>query len=274
MTIKRSKPFYSKRVYFIGLSVLFLSIFFVNYAAAYDESFPVDMTEMVQAFNEGGKKISGGVDMTLISRYVWRGQYYTQGPGWQPEGFVSGYGFTGSVWGSMALGNEQYQGKFSEIDLSLIYAKEIYGLTIAPGYVHYFYPVGGAASTGELFLMLDYKFKYLHIFTSQFFDVKEYRKSYYGAFGVAFLYDFKERFSLKTAASTSWGDPRFNEAYFTVDKWTSTVVSLDVSLGIEVLKWLFIKPGATYDIVVDGDLRKATGEPNLITVGVDVGFAF
>lgn len=275
MKLPKSTIFCSFKISARFLAIAFLLLLFSSSALAYDESFPVDMSEMVEGLSKSGSTINGGINSTFVSRYVWRGQYYTKGPGWQPEGWVSAYGFIGSVWGSMPLANEQYQGEISEIDLSLIYAKKIKNLTVAPGYVHYLYPATpDVPSTGEAFLMLDYEFEYLHIFTSQFFDVKEYRGSYYGTFGLAFLHDFFDRFSFKGAISTSWASAEFNKVYFNVDKWTSSTVSFDTSLTIDILDWLFVVPNATYDILVDGDLRKQTGQPNLITGGITIGFVF
>ena len=203
------------------LVIVFPSLLLSSSALAYDESFPVDLAEMVEELSENGSTIDSGFNSTIVSRYVWRGQYYTQGPGWQPEGWVSANGLIGSVWGAMPLDNEPYQGEFSEIDLSVIYGKKIKNFTIAPGYVHYLYPATpGDPSTGELFLLLDYELKKLHFFTSHFFDVKECPGSYYGTCGLAFLHDFSEKCSFKGAVSTSWASAEFNKEYFLVDKST------------------------------------------------------
>lgn len=258
----------------LATSVSFLLSLLPISVSAYDESFPVDMAETAEEIESDGKPVNGGVNMSLVSRYVWRGQYCTKGPGWEPEVWASAYGFVGSVWGAVPLSNDPYQGEFSEVDLSLMWAKKIKGLTIAPGYAHYCYPASGDPSTGELFMMMDYELKPFHIFTSQFFDVKENKGAYFGTLGFAFVYDFLERYSLKTALSTSWASPRFNEAYFSVDKWTISQVSFEIGVGISILEWLSIRPSFNYDVLADKALRDSTGEPNLFTFSIFIGAYF
>ena len=101
MKLPKSTIFCSFKISARFLAIAFLLLLFSSSALAYDESFPVDMSEMVEGLSKSGSTINGGINSTFVSRYVWRGQYYTKGPGWQPEGWVSAYGFIGSVWGSM-----------------------------------------------------------------------------------------------------------------------------------------------------------------------------
>lgn len=221
------------------------------------------------------KILDAGVEFDFNSRYVWRGLYLSQGAVWQPSAWISKWGFTPSVWGNFVLNNEINQGEFNEVDLTLTYAYETHGFTVEPGFIYYLFPNTGVASTGEVSLTLAYQvYGPLSVFTSHYVDVKAFKGGYYGLFGIGIDQGIGKLFTFSSSVSTSWGSGDYNRGYFGVPEMTVDVLAIDIGLNCKPHPNVYVRPHFRYSVLLDSDIRDATGEPNLFRVGVAVGYEY
>jgi hypothetical protein len=224
---------------------------------------------------EEEKILDAGVEFDFVSRYVWRGIYLSDGAVWQPSAWLSKWGFTPSVWTNFVLNNETNQGEFNEIDLTLTYSYETHGFTVEPGFIYYFFPNTGVASTGEFFLTLAYQiYGPLSVFTTHYVDVKEIKGAYYGLFGIGVDQDIGELFTFSSSAAVSWGSGKHNNGYYGVSQTAANVLTFDISFNCKPHKNVYVRPHFQYGVLLDSSIRNATGEPNLFSVGVAVGYEY
>lgn len=103
------------------------------------------------------------VALDLNQGYVWRGITFNDGLVFQPSLDVRTAGGLGlNVWGNMDIDDYDgayEEGEFSEVDITLSYAREVGAVTLGGGYLEYLYPhqTGGTnalAGTREVYLSL------------------------------------------------------------------------------------------------------------------------
>jgi len=112
-------------------------------------------------------------ETTLASKFMWRGQRLTDGWNLQPSGTVGIKGFSFNLWGKLDLqavsegdnyflrgnpdapdrGGNGLRGKFSEVDLTFSYERELRRFSMEAGTITYILPYNGDScpSTTEIF---------------------------------------------------------------------------------------------------------------------------
>lgn len=118
-------------------------------------------------------ELSASGELTVASKYIWRGQRLTNDWSLQPSGTLSLGGFSFNAWGTLDLtavnegdslpiavnpeagpgNNNGLRGKFSEIDLTASFAHSIKDVDIEAGVIFYSFPERSASlpSTTELY---------------------------------------------------------------------------------------------------------------------------
>lgn len=103
------------------------------------------------AAEEPAPSVTGGVNVDLFSKYVWRGFALTDRFAFQPSVFVSTKGLTVTSWSSFSPtgvdDNGGFPGCFNEDcpawrehDLTIDYSKPVGKATISVGYINYLFP--------------------------------------------------------------------------------------------------------------------------------------
>jgi len=125
---------------------------------------------------EAEPPFSFSFDTTLVSKFMWRGQRLTDGWNQQSAGTFGVKSFSVNVWTKMdlqalnegdtsflsqnpdfgGLGGSGLRGKFSEVDLTFSYAKELSKATITGGAITYIFPYTSYPSTTEVFGRLSF----------------------------------------------------------------------------------------------------------------------
>lgn len=115
-------------------------------------------------------------ETTLASKFMWRGQRLTDGWNLQPSATLGVKGFSANLWGKYDLqavsegdnyflrgnpdaplaGGNGLRGKFSEVDLTFTYARELSGVSMEAGTITYILPynLSSCPSTTEIFAAL------------------------------------------------------------------------------------------------------------------------
>jgi len=236
--------------------------------------FSQDSSREIPSPEESEKKISGGVSVDFVSKYVWRGIPSSEGPVLQSEGWFSAYGAQVLVWSNLDLG-EAPDGRLNEIDLQASYEYEWKHLKVEPIFLFYFFPnQGGTAPTGEGGIKLSYTLGPFHFTTGHAFDIMEFRGAYFGAVGASYQHEFYSYFSLETGAGIGWGNAQFNEAYFALPKAALNVFQWNLALTFTPCRYLYLTPHLKVSSILDGSLRGQVSSPTNVYGGLQIGAEF
>ncbi len=201
-----------------------------------------------------------GLDLPVVSSYVWRGLEVNKEAVFQPSLTVPlGYDLGFNFWGNMDLsgygeeaGYGNRSGEFTEIDLTLDYSKSFGPITADVGIISYMFP-GVAATTHELFASFS-----ADVPTSPslavYSDVDEIKGSY-------FLLGLSHSFELKTgplnsldlSASAGYGSASYNRGYFGLDKAAPVDLVLGLSLPFS-FGTVGVTPAVHYSYLLDNEI--------------------
>lgn len=90
--------------------------------------------------SEEGRIISVSEDFAINSKYVWRGFLLDDDPVLQSGISLGAGGFSGSIWGSFDIDNEDALTASEEVDYVLSYSFSLKNLTFSLGHTYYDFP--------------------------------------------------------------------------------------------------------------------------------------
>lgn len=154
--------------------------------------------------------------LDLNSAYVWRGQTFNDGFVAQPSiDVATELGIGINVWGNLDI--DDYNdtldsGEFSEIDLTISYAKSFGKLDLGVGYIEYLFPTtetGGAEGTREVYLSLAYGLPAsLSVGLDIYYDFDEV-EDYYNVLSVGWGMDLAQGLSLEAGLSAAYAGDEY-----------------------------------------------------------------
>lgn len=117
---------------------------------------------------------TAGADLSVQSKYIWRGMNFNDQAVFLPDAWLSWQGFTATLVGELEM-TDVYQrhNQFTEVDYYLEYGRSFGPVGAALGYGHYVYPHTGTLSTGELYGKLKSSLKIVEVSVSAFYDAEE-----------------------------------------------------------------------------------------------------
>jgi hypothetical protein len=209
-------------------------------------------------------KVTGEVDLSILSAYVWRGYEQTRNSIVVQPAVTLGYkDFSLNVWGSLdtkpySAGNANYAAQYTETDFTISYSKKFGILQVTPGYIYYALGApfaGGAAplASQEVFLTLALD-TFLSPTLTAYKEIDHYHQWYF-LLGVSHTIEFNKMISLKLAATASYLVSNDENTYArfdgnslpTADKYNNFHDgTVSVSLPITVYKTVAITPTASY----------------------------
>lgn len=228
-------------------------------------------------------KVSGQIDLSVLSAYIWRGQELTRNSVvLQPAATVGYKGFSLNVWGNLdtkpySAGDEKYGSKHTETDYTLSYSKKFGIVQVTPGYIYY---ALGAPNSGdqvtvypdsqEVFLSLGLD-TILSPTLTAYKEIDHYHQWYF-LLGVSHTFEFNKKVGLKLAASASYLLSQDETTYAKYDNNSQPTTdkyknfhdgTVSVSLPINVYKTFVVTPVASYVFPLCDDARyemKARGK--------------
>jgi hypothetical protein len=218
-------------------------------------------------------KVTGGLDVSVLSAYIWRGQELTRhSVVVQPSATLSYKGFTANVWGNLdtkpySAGDAKYAGNFTEADITLSYLKKIGIVQMGAGYIYYALAAPYAGATDpqdaqEVFVTLGLD-TLLQPTLTAYKEVDHYHQWYF-LLGVSHVLEFNKVVSLKLAASASYllstDETTYakydGNAMATTDKYNNFHDgTVSVSLPLAVYKTLTVTPTVSYVFPLCNDAR-------------------
>jgi hypothetical protein len=214
--------------------------------------------------------ITWGAEVDVVSKYVWRGFPYSQGPVLWPSAWISARGVTVSLFTNLEPG---YDPTLNEYDISVTYERTVGRLTWAATYVRYAYGEGKLwLSTTELVGRAAYAVGHGEIFASHAFDVDLYRGSAYLEAGYALTRELDAKSTLTADATVAFWS-KFIEKYAGASNSTIGPVSVNVACTRQLTPHFSVRPHFTFSHIPDAGVRKLLSPP-AATFGVAAVLAF
>jgi hypothetical protein len=225
--------------------------------------------------------VTFGVAADFFSKYVWRGQNLVDNWVMQPSASVGYKGFTGSIWANSDITGEVVgDWEFNEIDYAIDYSNKIPGqetFGFSTGLIYYDFPGTDFDATTEFYAGLSADV-FLSPAIKWFYDFDEAEGSYI-QFSVGHTLEKIQEWredcycDLQVGASVGYAMDGFNDFYFGVDDGALNDVTLSVGVPFSFGS-LTIKPSIAYSMMIDDDIRAATGKSDNFWGGVGLAYSF
>jgi hypothetical protein len=246
-------------------------------------------------------KLTAGLDVPVLSAYVWRGQVLNDKPVVEPSLTVSKAGFSLNAWANYNI-NNSYAGyaqdnkrDFSEVDLTASYATTV-GSTNCPialggGFVQYLFP-NQTLTTGEGSNAVSKAYPGSHevygtiglpsLFLAPTLTVYYDFDAADGVYAnLAFSQSFevvKDTASVVASASLGFGNKKYNEYYFAESKSALNDLVLGLAVPITLPAGWTLKPMVQYVTLPDsaiGDGAEALyGHKSRVVGSLTASYAF
>jgi hypothetical protein len=256
-------------------AVLFLLIIVISpvISRAEAEEQKSAVPEQTPAVTQAEDKVTGEVDLSVLSAYIWRGYEQSRNSVVVQPAITASYkGFSLNVWGNLdtrpySAADAKYAAKYTETDYTISYSKKFGILQVTPGYIYYGLGAPYAGGTApldsqELFLTLGLD-TILQPTLTAYKEIDHYRQWYF-LLGVSHTIEFNKVISLKLAASASYLLSTDETTYAkydsnslpTTDKYNNFHDgTASVSLPIAVYKTMSITPTVSYVFPLCDDAR-------------------
>jgi len=220
--------------------------------------------------------LAANLDITYVSKYVWRGIAQTREGAMQPSlTLTHKSGLSFNFWAS----NDFEAGKLTETDYSLNYAWSIANISWSAGYVYYAFPNTPFASTSEVYASAGFGGAFTPTLSISY-DVGE-AKGYYASLGVGYavpLSGMAKSTALDLSAKLSVSSANDSKFYYGVDKTALSDLCLTAAAPIGMKCGVGITPSLCYTTVIDGSLRRSLSwlglKPDNLVGALTVACAF
>lgn len=198
------------------LAVLVAAATTLSVACAGETPAPAELTEEDQSL-----PLSASVSLDVLSDYLWRGQICNDNPVWQPAATVSfdagDYGsLSANVWSSFDLTHKRGTATDSrrsaglqEIDYTLSYAVELWGVGLDVGHIWYTNPNANGPSDQELYATVSYENPIVTPSASVYWNYSDSAGNdpdrFYYSFALSHEFSLTDSLSLSPSASLGFG---------------------------------------------------------------------
>ena len=219
-------------------------------------------------------------DVTVMSKYVWRGMVANPDAVLQPSLGASILGFGFNVWGNMDLSDaNDMNGEFNEVDWLASYSLPLPMVDLDFGFIYYDFPNTDTKSTAEAFIKGSVGVL-LSPTLEIYYDFKEIEGTYFNA-NISYPVALGEEIDLDLGAALGFGSGAYTEGYFgTLSQSGTTDFNISASIPWKPIPFFTITPSATYSTLM-GDAETAVsetgiyhGETDAIFYGLSATFSF
>ena len=200
------------------------------------------------------KIITSNAEISIQSKYVWRGLPLTDGPVLQPSVTLGLKGISLNLWGNMDITDANELDKndafdINEIDYTLSYSKSLAGLDYSVGVIHYTFPSINYDGTTEIFVgacasVLG------HPSITLYKDVDQ-ADGLYGSIGASQNIPVGLLFGLEVSAAIGFGSKGYNEFYFNQDDFALNDVMIGLGIPIGIGEIAHVTPAVTYTVIIN-----------------------
>jgi len=228
-----------------------------------------------------GDDVTFGVAADFFSKYVWRGQNVVDDWVMQPSASIGYKGFTGSIWANSDItGDVVDDWEINEVDYAIDYSNKIPGqetFGFSAGFIYYDFPNTAFEATTEFYAGLSAEV-FLSPAVKWFYDFDEAEGSYIQlsvGHTMEKVASWGETTScdLVLGASVGYATDGYDDYYFGVDDSALNDVTLSAGVPFSFGS-LTIKPSIAYSMMIDDDVRTATGKSDNFWGGVGLAYSF
>lgn len=225
------------------------------------------MCAVTRAADDGA--VSAGLDLPVLSGYVWRGQVLNDEAVVQPSLTVTKGGLSLNTWGNFNLTDEfseEGDQEFTEVDLTVSYAGSVGPVGYGVGVVEYLFPhqTLGAGTpdatsypgTREVYATLSLSDLPVVPTLSGYYDVDE-ADGLYLSLGLAYSADLGGKATLGLSGLVGYATSDDNAFYYGVDDAAFNDASVGATLSFSPVESLTITPGVQYVTLIDDDIKDA-----------------
>ena len=216
-------------------------------------------------------------DVTVASKYVWRGLILTDDPVLQPSLTVGYKGLGLNIWANTDLTDANgTSGEINELDYTLDYSFSVNKVNLTVGVIQYTFPHTDFEPTTEIYgtAALDVL---LSPAATIYWDTDEVG-GVYGTLGIGHSFALGEvrgiSPSLDLSGSIGFASSDWNEGYYGVDSSGLVDLLLTAGMPIPIDGHLSITPYISYSQVIDSKLKDAVADDNATFFGVTLSIAF
>lgn len=234
---------------------------------------PAEEQKPAESVAQETDKVTGGVDLSVLSAYIWRGQELSRNSFViQPSATLGYKGFSMNVWGNLdtkpySAVDANYGAKYTETDYTLSYSKKFGILQLTPGYIYYSLGApysGGTAplDSQEVFLSMGLD-TILSPTLTVYKEIDHYHQWYF-LLGISHTFELSKRVGLKLAATASYLKSEDENTYAkydgdsnpTTDKFNNFHDgTFTICLPVSITKSLTVTPTASYVFPLSDDAR-------------------
>ena len=225
--------------------------------------------------------VSVSASADVVSKYVWRGQNVVDDWVLQPGMGIGYKGLTASVWGNVDLhGDAVDDGELNEVDYVIDYSSTFPGQDIlgySVGLIYYDFPNTPFPGTAEIYGGLSASVP-LSPSVTWFYDFDEADGSYV-QFSVGHGFEKVTQWTtdaycdLEVGASLAYASAGYDDYYFGVNDSAFNDLTLSAGVPITIDNWT-IKPIIAYSMMIDSDIRQATGKSDNLWGGISIAVEF
>lgn len=214
---------------------------------------------------------SVGADLTYTSEYMWRGLHVSD-DSLQWDYFVSYKGFTGTVWYSMDMTDQNdNRGRIIETDYALDYSGDLGFLSpklsklgYSVGYIYYAFPQGDEDNTQEIYMGLSYD-TFLSPSLTAYFDIEQ-QGGCYLELGLSHTFPLPYGASLDLAGALGYsvGEDGEGDGYYKDSGLTHAQAT--VTLNYSLLPHVTLSPFASVQLCIDDYVKDQDDVGNDVVV--------
>lgn len=236
----------------------------------------VALSSAYRAWGQEEGAITGGIELDLNSRYVFRGLALSQGAVVNPSVYVSRGPWTFSLWANFVARDRTNHGQINEVDPTLTYSTAWRGLTIEPSLTYYgLINQPGGASTAELGVRLALPLSGgFELFTNHGLDLHEFDHAWYGDLGVERTWQVSSGIELVAAVRAAGASRSFHEAYAGVTASGWSYVGIDLEARVAISASFFLRTHLALTSLRGRALRSNVDDPDLAAGGIGFGAVF
>lgn len=210
---------------------------------------------------EEAATLEAGLDLPVLSGYVWRGQVLNDEAVVQPSLTVSKGGFAINTWANYNLTDNvsEDSGDFNEVDLTVSYDFTAGPAGVSVGVIEYLFPNTAYSGTREVYAGASLDNLPVTPSATVYYDFDEADGAYVTV-SLGYGHALSDALSLDVSGSIGYGFSDYNEFYFGVADNALNDANVSLSLTYAVNDAWSISPAVTYTTLLDDDIKDAAKE--------------
>ncbi len=201
---------------------------------------------------------SMGANLTVKSKYMFRGIDYSNGSVFQPDVWISWGDFSITTWFSIDLTDTMsLRGEVTEVDILFDYAYDFKHVTAGLGYGSFSYPTDPGSQNGSAYLSLNSNFDIVNVKVTANYDM--WATKFYLEPKISAGYTFANIVTPTLSASVGIGGKNFHMAAYNMDpdnKFNDfkTSLAVDIALPGKVGEILSASGNINYSSIINSDV--------------------